>query len=53
MMKLLQPVIDSTPCGARFGETEEVAYAVMMLALPRASWINGVNVVASGGHFIM
>jgi NAD(P)-dependent dehydrogenase (short-subunit alcohol dehydrogenase family) len=53
MMKLLQPVIDTTPCGARFGETEEVAYAVVMLALPRASWINGVNVVASGGHFIM
>jgi NAD(P)-dependent dehydrogenase (short-subunit alcohol dehydrogenase family) len=49
----LQPVIDTTPCGARFGETEEVAYAVVMLALPRASWINGVNVVASGGHFII
>jgi NAD(P)-dependent dehydrogenase (short-subunit alcohol dehydrogenase family) len=53
MMKLLQPVIESTPCGSRLGETSEVAYAVLMLALPRASWINGVQLVASGGHFIM
>jgi hypothetical protein len=30
-----------------------VAYAVVMLALPKASWISGVNLVASGGHFIM
>jgi NAD(P)-dependent dehydrogenase (short-subunit alcohol dehydrogenase family) len=53
IMKLLQPVIESTPCGSRLGETSEVAYAVLMLALPRASWINGVQLVASGGHFMM
>jgi len=53
MMRLLAPVIESTPCGSRLGETEEVAYAVLMLALPRASWINGVQLVASGGHFMM
>ncbi|KAN0090113.1 short chain type dehydrogenase [Hyaloscypha variabilis] len=53
MMKLLQPVIESTPCGNRIGEPEEIAYAVLMLALPRASWINGVQLIASGGHFMM
>jgi NAD(P)-dependent dehydrogenase (short-subunit alcohol dehydrogenase family) len=53
MMKLLKPVIDATPVGPRLGETSEVAYAVLMLALPRASWINGVQLVASGGHFMM
>ncbi len=30
-----------------------MAYGVVMLVLPKASWINGVNLVASGGHFIM
>jgi NAD(P)-dependent dehydrogenase (short-subunit alcohol dehydrogenase family) len=53
MMRLLQPVIESTPCGNRLGETGEVAYAVLMLALPRASWINGVQLIVSGGHFMI
>ncbi|RDW94894.1 short chain dehydrogenase-3 [Coleophoma crateriformis] len=53
LMKILQPVIDSTPVGPRLGETSEIAYAVLMLALPRASWINGVQLIASGGHFMM
>ena len=53
MMKMLGPVIESTPCGPRLGETSEIAYAVLMLAVPRASWINGVQIIASGGHFMM
>jgi NAD(P)-dependent dehydrogenase (short-subunit alcohol dehydrogenase family) len=53
MMKILQPVIESTPVGPRLGEPAEIAYSVLMLALPRASWINGVHLVASGGHFMM
>ena len=36
-MKLMGPVIEKTPVGARFAEKEEIAYAVMMLCLPRAS----------------
>ncbi|KAF4625091.1 hypothetical protein G7Y89_g13077 [Cudoniella acicularis] len=49
MMKMLQPVIDKTPGGARLGKTEEIAYAVTMLCSPKASWINGVNISACGG----
>jgi NAD(P)-dependent dehydrogenase (short-subunit alcohol dehydrogenase family) len=43
MMKLLQPTIDATP---------EIAYAVAMLAEERASWMNGVHLVVSGGLFV-
>jgi len=49
VMKILQPTIDSTPCGNRMGETAEVAYAVAMLCEERASWICGTHVVVSGG----
>lgn len=52
MMKLLQPVIDKTPVGSRLGEPSEIAYAVTMLCLPRASWLNGVHLIASGGLFM-
>jgi NAD(P)-dependent dehydrogenase (short-subunit alcohol dehydrogenase family) len=52
VMKVLQPVIDTTPVGPRLAEMSEIAYAVLMLCLPRASWLNGVNLVASGGHYI-
>jgi NAD(P)-dependent dehydrogenase (short-subunit alcohol dehydrogenase family) len=52
MMKLLQPVIDKTPVGPRLAETSEIAYAVIMLCLPRASWLNGVHLIASGGLFM-
>ncbi|TVY39114.1 putative oxidoreductase [Lachnellula subtilissima] len=51
-MQLMQPVMDKTPVGPRLGETNEVAYAVLMLCLPRASWINGVNVHVCGGLFM-
>jgi NAD(P)-dependent dehydrogenase (short-subunit alcohol dehydrogenase family) len=52
MMKLLQPVIEATPVGPRLAETHEISYAVMMLCLPRASWLNGVHLIASGGLFM-
>lgn len=52
VMKILQPVIDATPVEARFGEASEIAYAVTMLCLPRASWINGEHMVVCGGLFV-
>jgi len=52
MMKLLRPVIEGTPVGARLAETHEISYAVLMLCLPRASWLNGVHLIASGGLFM-
>lgn len=52
VMKILQPTIDSTPCGKRMGETSEVAYAVAMLCEERASWICGSHVVVCGGLYV-
>ncbi|KAF7193264.1 putative oxidoreductase [Pseudocercospora fuligena] len=52
VMKILQPAIDATPCGKRMGETNEVAYAVAMLAEESASWICGNHVMVSGGLHI-
>ena len=52
VMKILQPTIDSTPCGKRMGETSEIAYAVAMLCEERASWICGSHVVVCGGLFV-
>jgi NAD(P)-dependent dehydrogenase (short-subunit alcohol dehydrogenase family) len=52
MMKILRPVIEKTPVGSRLAESSEIAYAVLMLCLPRASWLNGVHLIASGGLFI-
>ncbi|KAL4798792.1 hypothetical protein BDV19DRAFT_385875 [Aspergillus venezuelensis] len=51
-MKILQPIIDQTPAGARMAQPEEIAYAVAFLCEERARWINGVHLVASGGLFI-
>ncbi|KAL2835814.1 hypothetical protein BJY01DRAFT_238555 [Aspergillus pseudoustus] len=51
-MKILQPIIDQTPVGARMVEPDEIAYAVAFLAEERARWMNGVHLVASGGLFI-
>ena len=52
MMKILAPAISKTPVGARLADTSEIAYAVLMLCSPRASWLNGVHLIASGGLFI-
>jgi NAD(P)-dependent dehydrogenase (short-subunit alcohol dehydrogenase family) len=51
-MKLLQPVIDQTPVGARMAETSERAYAVAVLWEDKARWINGTHLMATGGLFI-
>jgi len=37
------------PAG-RLGRPEEVAYAVVMLASPRASWITGANIPVDGAQ---
>lgn len=51
-MKQIQPVLDKTPVGGRMGKPEEIAYAVAFLCEPRASWINGMHMIASGGLFM-
>lgn len=51
-MRIMKPVMDKTPVGPRLGEKEEIAYAVLMLCMPRASWLNGVHLIASGGLFM-
>ena len=51
-MRIMKPVMDKTPVGPRLGEKEEISYAVLMLCMPRASWLNGVHLIASGGLFM-
>lgn len=51
-MKILQPIIDQTPVGARMADPSEIAFAVGFLCEERARWINGTHIVASGGLFI-
>lgn len=51
-MKMMQPVLDQTPVGARMANPDEISFAVGFLCEPRASWINGLNLTASGGLFI-
>ena len=51
-MKILQPIIDQTPVGARMADPSEIAFAVAFLCEERARWINGTHIVASGGLFI-
>ena len=52
VMKILRPVIEATPVGARMAETEEIAYAVAVLCEERARWINGTHLMATGGLFV-
>ncbi|KAH8666706.1 hypothetical protein BX600DRAFT_511611 [Xylariales sp. PMI_506] len=51
-MSAMRPVIEQTPVGPRFARPEEIAFAVGFLCEPRASWINGLHLVASGGLHI-
>lgn len=51
-MKTMQPVMDQTPVGARVARPEEISFAVGFLCEPRASWINGLHLNASGGLHI-
>lgn len=51
-MQAMRPVIEQTPVGPRFATPGEIAFAVGFLCEPRASWINGLHLVASGGLHI-
>ena len=42
-------IAEATPFG-RLGTPEEIAYAVAMVVSPRASLINGANLIADGGY---
>lgn len=51
-LKEMKPVMNQTPVEQRMARPEEIAFAVQFLCDPRASWINGLNLTASGGLFI-
>ncbi|KAH9211691.1 hypothetical protein DL95DRAFT_411845 [Leptodontidium sp. 2 PMI_412] len=51
-MKLLQPIINQTPCGPRMGEVDEVAFAVGFLCEERSRWVNGTHLSVAGGLFV-
>jgi NAD(P)-dependent dehydrogenase (short-subunit alcohol dehydrogenase family) len=51
-MDAMRPAMEQTPVGARMARPEEIAFAVGFLCEPRASWINGLHLVASGGLHI-
>ncbi|KAI1847660.1 hypothetical protein JX265_000898 [Neoarthrinium moseri] len=51
-MKAMKPAMDQTPVDGRMAKPEEIAFAVGFLAEPRASWINGLHLIASGGLLI-
>lgn len=48
----MRPTMEQTPVGNRMATPEEIAFAVAFLCEPRASWINGLHLVASGGLFV-
>lgn len=49
LKEALQPMIDSTPAGARIGTPEEVAWLVARLCEKEAGWINGAYIPINGG----
>lgn len=51
-MLQVAPVMAQTPVGHRMAQPEEIAFGVGFLCEPRASWINGLHLVASGGLHI-
>ncbi|KAG6363733.1 hypothetical protein INS49_008836 [Diaporthe citri] len=51
-MKEMAPVMAQTPVGHRMALPEEIAFGVGFLCEPRASWINGLHLNASGGLYI-
>ncbi|KAM3065722.1 hypothetical protein ACMFMG_011425 [Clarireedia jacksonii] len=42
----IRPVIEKTPVGSRLAKPDKIAYAVGFLCEPRASWINGLHLIA-------
>lgn len=51
-MREMAPVMAQTPVGHRMALPEEIAFGVGFLCEPRASWINGLHLNASGGLHI-
>ena len=51
-MMEMRPAMEQTPVGDRMAKPEVIAFAVGFLCEPRASWINGLHLVASGGLFV-
>ncbi|ROV91909.1 hypothetical protein VPNG_09776 [Cytospora leucostoma] len=51
-MREMAPVMAQTPVGHRMAQPEEIAFGVGFLCEPRASWINGLHLMASGGLHI-
>ncbi|KUI53446.1 hypothetical protein VP1G_00854 [Cytospora mali] len=51
-MREMAPVMAQTPVGHRMAQPEEIAFGVGFLCEPRASWINGLHLIASGGLHI-
>ncbi|OIW24362.1 NAD(P)-binding protein [Coniochaeta ligniaria NRRL 30616] len=51
-LREMRPVMEQTPVGDRMATPDEIAFAVGFLCEPRASWINGLHLVASGGLFV-
>lgn len=48
----LAPIIASTPRAPRAGTPDEIAYLVVAIAHPKASWINGAWIPVTGGMVI-
>lgn len=49
---VLKQYIDRTPVEKRFGEPQDVAWAVAQLCEPRAGWVNGTNLFVTGGLYV-
>ncbi|KAK4944552.1 hypothetical protein LTR10_015986 [Elasticomyces elasticus] len=52
VMKILQPIMDRTPRGARMADPSEIAFAVGFLCEERAGWVNGEHLMVNGGLFV-
>jgi NAD(P)-dependent dehydrogenase (short-subunit alcohol dehydrogenase family) len=50
--ELLEAIFRETPCGARMGQSDEVAHAVAFLCEERSRWINGTNILVTGGLYV-
>lgn len=47
--RMISASLEHVPVGSRFGEPEEVAYAVAVLCEDRAGWMNGNHIHVNGG----